>query len=100
MYPVLTLLIGLVINFIFPPIGSFLAVAIILTIVAVNYRKTKIMHEDILAIKNHLGLMSKTEAADYEIDKQLDQVNRLDSAELSVINARIEAELEKESKGN
>ncbi|MFE6075854.1 hypothetical protein ACFVQB_15385 [Paenibacillus sp. NPDC057886] len=40
----------------------------------------------------------EAEAEEYQIDKQLTDVNHLDSDQLKIINRRIEAELEKESK--
>ncbi|MGF9697080.1 MULTISPECIES: hypothetical protein [Paenibacillus] len=82
------------------PYGTVIVIGIILGLVVDNYRNTLYLREDIRAIKNHLGLMNNKESKEYEFDKEFKQVDRLSSDEMSVINKRIEAELEKESKKN
>ncbi|MEC0127559.1 hypothetical protein [Paenibacillus pabuli] len=99
MYMMLVLVVGLVLCLLFP-YGTILAGAIIFALVADNYRQTRNMREDIRAIKHHLGLMNKGDAQEYTMDKQLTDVEHLDSDQLKIINRRIEAELEKESKKN
>ncbi|WP_181151085.1 hypothetical protein [Paenibacillus sp. PCH8] len=44
--------------------------------------------------------MNKDEMEKYEMDKEYTQVNRLNSEKMDIINRRIEAELEKDSKIN
>ncbi|MEK4365392.1 hypothetical protein MKX68_23410 [Paenibacillus sp. FSL M8-0212] len=97
MYFVLFLLIGLVLCYLIP-FGPILAGGIVFALVIDHYRQTMHMREDIRDIKNHLGLMNKGEAKEYEMDKEYTQVDRLDPEEMDMINRRIEAELEKESK--
>ncbi|MGO4731438.1 hypothetical protein [Paenibacillus sp. 2KB_22] len=99
MYFVIFLLIGLVLCYLFP-FGPIVAGGIIFALVVDQYRQTMHMREDIRDIKNHLGLMNKGEAQEYERDKEYRQVDRLDSEQMDMINRRIEAELEKESKNN
>ncbi|WFR60617.1 hypothetical protein P9222_18720 [Paenibacillus amylolyticus] len=77
------------------PIWSNCGRGIIFALVVDQYRQTMHMREDIRDIKNHLGLMNKGEAQEYEMDKEYTQVDRLDSEQMDVINRRIEAELEK-----
>ncbi|MEK3703190.1 hypothetical protein MKY87_03600 [Paenibacillus sp. FSL R7-0198] len=97
MYFVIFLLIGLVLCYLIP-FGPILAGGIVFALVIDHYRQTMHMREDIRDIKNHLGLMNKGEAKEYEMDKEYTQVDRLDLEEMDTINRRIEAELEKESK--
>ncbi|KOY16383.1 DUF456 domain-containing protein [Paenibacillus xylanivorans] len=99
MYIILVLVVGIVLCLLVP-FGPILAGAIVFALIADNYRQTMNMREDIRAIKNHLGLMNKGEAEEYKIDRQLTDVKHLDSDQLKVINRRIEAELEKESRNN
>lgn len=99
MYIILALIVGFVLCLLIP-YGTILAGAIIFALVADNYRQTMSMREDIHSIKHHLGLMHKGEAEEYQIDKQLTDIEHLDSDQLKIINQRIEAELEKESKKN
>ncbi|MFS0868334.1 hypothetical protein [Paenibacillus xylanilyticus] len=82
------------------PYGTVIVIGIILGLVVDNYRNTLYLREDIRAIKNHLGLMNNKESKEYEFDKEFKQVDQLSSDQMSVINKRIEAELEKESKKN
>ncbi|SDC45769.1 hypothetical protein SAMN05428987_1392 [Paenibacillus sp. CF095] len=91
------LLIGLVLCYLIP-FGPIVAGGIIFALVVDQYRHTMHMREDIRDIKNHLGLMNKGEAQEYELDQEYTQVDRLDAEEMNMINRRIEAELEKESK--
>lgn len=58
------------------------------------------MQEDILAIKNHLGLMNKQEAEQYEMERKNKDVSQLSPDEMKSINQEIEAELERDSKKN
>ncbi|WP_145322206.1 hypothetical protein [Paenibacillus xylanexedens] len=97
MYFVLFLLIGLVLCYLFP-FGPIVAGGIVFALVVDQYRQTMHMREDIRDIKNHLGLMNKGEAQEYEMDKEYTQVDQLSSEEMNMINRRIEAELEKDSK--
>jgi uncharacterized membrane protein (DUF106 family) len=99
MYIILALVVGVVLCLLFP-YGTILACAIIFALIADNYRQTMNMREDVRAIKNHLGLMNKGEAEEYKIDRQLTDIEHLDSDQLKVINRRIEAELEKGSRNN
>ncbi|MFX3650432.1 MAG: hypothetical protein ACE3K2_13480 [Paenibacillus sp.] len=99
MYFVIFLLIGLVLCYLFP-FGPMVAGGIIFALVVDHYRQTMRMREDIRDIKNHMGLMNKSEAQEYEMDKEYTQVDRLDSEQMDMINRRIEAELEKESNKN
>ncbi|MGN7413465.1 hypothetical protein [Paenibacillus sp. SAF-068] len=99
MYFVIFLLIGLVLCYLFP-FGPIVVGGIIFALVVDQYRQTMHMREDIRDIKNHLGLMNKGEAQEYEMDKEYTQVDRLDSEQMDVINRRIEAELEKERNKN
>ncbi|WP_338706356.1 hypothetical protein [Paenibacillus amylolyticus] len=99
MYFVLFLIIGLVLCYLIP-FGPIVAGGIIFALVVDQYRQTMHMRDDIRDIKNHLGLMNKGEAQEYEIDKQFKDVDRLSLEEMNMINRRIEAELEKESKNN
>ncbi|MCG7381040.1 hypothetical protein [Paenibacillus sp. ACRRY] len=80
------------------PYGTVIVIGIILGLVVDNYRNTLYLREDIRAIKNHLGLMNNKESKEYEFDKEFKQVDQLSSDEMSVINKRIEAELEKENR--
>ncbi|WP_339297177.1 hypothetical protein MKY92_18100 [Paenibacillus sp. FSL R5-0623] len=97
MYFVLFLLIGLVLCYLIP-FGPILAGGIVFALVIDHYRQTMHMREDIRDIKNHLGLLNNNEAKEYELDKEYTQVDQLSSEEMNMINRRIEAELEKDSK--
>ncbi|MBY0116203.1 hypothetical protein [Paenibacillus xylanexedens] len=97
MYFVIFLLIGLVLCFLIP-FGPIVAGGIIFALVVDQYRQTMHMREDIRDIKNHLGLMNNNEAKEYELDKEYTQVDQLSSEEMNMINRRIEAALEKDSK--
>lgn len=99
MYFVIFLLIGLVLCYLLP-FGPVVAGGIIFALVVDQYRQTMHMREDIRDIKNHLGLMNKNEAKEYELDKEYTQVDQLSSEEMNIINRRIEVELEKDSKNN
>ncbi|WP_017687869.1 hypothetical protein [Paenibacillus sp. PAMC 26794] len=99
MYFVIFLLIGLVLCYLIP-FGPIVAGGIIFALVVDQYRQTIHMREDIRDIKNHLGLMNKGEAQEYELDKQFKDVDRLSSEEMDSINRKIEAELEKDNKNN
>ncbi|OMF15259.1 hypothetical protein BK131_10250 [Paenibacillus amylolyticus] len=99
MYFIIFLLIGLVLCYLIP-FGPILAGGIVFALVIDHYRQTMHMREDIRDIKHHLGLMNKGEANEYEMDKQFKDVDRLDSEQMDMINRRVEAELEKDSKNN
>lgn len=99
MYFFLLLIVGVILCFLFP-FGTILVGGIIFACVVDNYRQTMNMREDIRAIKNHLGLMNKGEAEEFEMDQEYTQVDRLDSDQMAVINRRIEAELEKDNRNN
>ena len=82
------------------PFGPILLMGIAVALVAENYRQTMKMQEDILAIKNHLGLMNKQEAEQYEMERKNKDVSQLSPDEMKSINQEIEAELERDSKKN
>lgn len=82
------------------PFGPILLIGISVALVAENYRQTMKMQEDILAIKNHLGLMNKQEAEQYEMERKNKDVSQLSPDEMKSINQEIEAELERDSKKN
>ncbi len=82
------------------PFGPILLIGIAVALVAENYRQTMKIREDILAIKNHLGLMSKQEAEQYEMERKNKDVSQLSPDEMKSLNQEIEAELERDSKKN
>lgn len=82
------------------PFGPILLIGIAVALVAENYRQTMKMREDILAIKNHLGLMNKQEAEQYEMERKNKDVSQLSPDEMKSLNQEIEAELARDSKKN
>ncbi|MGR6544382.1 hypothetical protein [Paenibacillus tundrae] len=82
------------------PFGPILLIGIAVALVAENYRQTVKMREDILAIKNHLGLMNKQEAEQYEMERRNKDVSQLSPDEMKRINQEIEAELERDNPKN
>ncbi len=82
------------------PFEPILLIGIAVALVAENYRQTMKMREDILAIKNHLGLMNKQEAEQYEMERKNKDVSQLSPDEMKSLNQEIEAELERDSKKN
>ncbi|WP_434750684.1 hypothetical protein [Paenibacillus amylolyticus] len=97
MYFLMLLLVGVVLCFLFP-YGPILVGGIIFAVVIDQYRQTMYMREDILAIKNHLNLMSKEELNSYETDQTYKDIDRISSERMDVINRKIEAELERDNK--
>ncbi|WP_338539926.1 hypothetical protein [Paenibacillus tundrae] len=99
MYMLLVLIVASVLA-VLVPFGPILLIGIAVALVAENYRQTVKMREDILAIKNHLGLMNKKEAEQYEMERQNKDVSQLSPDEMKSINQEIEAELEQDRKKN
>ncbi|WP_145408953.1 hypothetical protein [Paenibacillus xylanexedens] len=99
MYMLLVLIVAAVLA-VLVPFGPILLIGIAVALVAENYRQTMKIREDILAIKNHLGLMSKQEAEQYEMERKNKDVSQLSPDEMKSLNQEIEAELERDSKKN
>nr|WP_154893768.1 hypothetical protein [Paenibacillus xylanexedens] len=97
MFVFILMIAGAIVSLMFP-YGTVIVVAVILGLVVDNYRNTLYIREDIRSIKKHLGLMNNKEVEEYDFDKQMNQEDQLSSDEMSVINKRIEAELEKENR--
>lgn len=87
-------IISLVVS-LFVPIGGAILFSITFAVVILNYQKTLKVHEDIKEIKRHFDLMKKDEKEEYEIEKQLEEYDNLDSSSLEEINRKIEEELDK-----
>ncbi|MCM3171624.1 hypothetical protein [Paenibacillus sp. MER 99-2] len=99
MYMFLVLIVAAVLA-VLVPFGPILLIGIAVALVAENYRQTMKMREDILAIKNHLGLMNKQEAEQYEMERKNKDVSQLSPDEMKSLNQEIEAELARDSKKN
>ncbi|WP_128101690.1 hypothetical protein [Paenibacillus sp. DCT19] len=99
MYMLLVLIVAAVLA-VLVPFEPILLIGIAVALVAENYRQTMKMREDILAIKNHLGLMNKQEAEQYEMERKNKDVSQLSPDEMKSLNQEIEAELERDSKKN
>lgn len=97
MYFLMLLLVGIVLCFLFP-YGPIIVGGIVFAVVIDQYRQTMYMREDIQAIKNHLKLMTKEESEDYEANHAYQDIDRISSERMEVINRKIEAELERENK--
>ncbi|WP_336782027.1 hypothetical protein [Paenibacillus illinoisensis] len=97
MFVFILMIAGAIVSLMFP-YGTVIVIGVILGLVVDNYRNTLYIREDVRAIKNHLGLMNNKESTEYEFNKEIKQVDQLSSDEMSVINKRIEAELEKENR--
>ncbi|MCM3133126.1 hypothetical protein M3629_10020 [Paenibacillus polysaccharolyticus] len=97
MYFFMLLLVGVVLCILFP-YGPIIVGGVVFAVVIDQYRQTIYMREDIQAIKNHLKLMTKEESEDYEADQAYKDIDRISSERMEVINRKIEAELERDSK--
>nr|WP_154983585.1 hypothetical protein [Paenibacillus xylanexedens] len=97
MYFLMLVLVGIVLCIMFP-YGPIIVGGIVFAVVIDQYRQTMYMRQDIQTIKNHLKLMTKEESEDYEADQAYKDIDRISSERMEVINRKIEAELERDSK--
>lgn len=90
-------LLGLLIELFIPQfIGVFFVLAVIFAFSILNYRRTRELHAGMEQIRRHLGLMSESEAKNYDMEREIDRADHLGEAERKDIDRRTEADLERQ----
>ncbi|GGA45380.1 hypothetical protein [Paenibacillus physcomitrellae] len=90
---IILVVLGFLMLVVFVPYGGIIMASVTFAVVILQYLKTHRMHQELQEIRKHLGVMKPEEEEEYDIKRQINEVDHLGAAAIEEVNQKIEEEL-------